>query len=59
METDMVWFCLSSAGKIATADVMGCYSCDWCDAPGGMDARYRSVTSLGWIATVRRCCESG
>src|SRR5512132_2612972 len=46
----MVWFCLSSAGKNATADVMGCYSCDWCDAPGGMDARYRSVTTLGWIA---------
>ena len=33
-----------SAGKIATADVMGCYACDWCDAPDVMDARYRSVT---------------
>ena len=34
VERDMVGFCLSRRGKIATADVMGCDWCDWCDAPG-------------------------
>jgi hypothetical protein len=41
---DMFVFCLSRRGKIAESDVMGGNSCDWCDAPGGMDACCRSVT---------------
>jgi hypothetical protein len=40
----MIVFCLSRRGKSATTDVMGCYACDWCDAPGAMGACYRSVT---------------
>src|SRR3954471_9281773 len=48
-----------SAGKSAEADVRCCYSCDWCDAPGGMDARYLSVTSAERTATLRACCASG
>ena len=33
-----------SAGKIATADVMDCYWCDWSDAPDRMGGCYRPVT---------------
>jgi dephospho-CoA kinase len=38
---------------------MRCYACDWSDAPGGMDVRYRSVTSFGSIATLRAVLSIG
>src|SRR5215212_2948976 len=44
VERDMMGVCLSRRGKIATADVMDCYWCDWSDAPDRMDGCYSPVT---------------
>ena len=51
-------FCLS-AGKIAAADVMGCYWCDWSDAPDRTDGCYSPVTFGGPMAGSRRSLLSG
>ena len=45
-----------SAGKIATADVMDCYACDWSDAPDRMDACYPPVTFGARCARRGRYC---
>jgi hypothetical protein len=61
----MIGFCLSRRGKIATADVMECYACDWSDAPDWMGGCYVPVTfeAREWAdlvaATVPTCCASG
>ena len=59
VERDMIGFCLSRRGKIATADVMACDGCDWSDAPGGTGACYLLCDlPSGAIATLRACCGS-
>jgi hypothetical protein len=41
---DMIGFCLSRRGKIATADVMCCDWWDWSDAPDRTGGCYPPVT---------------